>query len=282
VSLSFVFRKARRTRSYRALMAVALACAEPRHTPQRVETEVAAARAPNAPPAAGQGRSAAFEQASLEHRATRERMVEEQLVKRGITDRQVLDAMRRVPRHRFVPPKLELAAYQDGPLPIVGGQTISQPYIVAFMTEACRAPRAKRCLEIGTGSGYQAAVLAELCGETYSIEYLADVAEFGRRNLEALGYLERAVHLRVGDGYAGWPERAPFDAIVVTAAPERVPAPLLEQLAIEGRLVIPVGGERSQQLEVWTRLGPGNDPSAFSRERSFGVRFVPFLGPGSK
>lgn len=263
-------------------LAVALACAEPRHTPQRVETEALTAGATNAPPVAGPRRSAAFAQASLEHKAKRQRMVEEQLVKRGITDVRVLDAMRTVPRHRFVPKALELAAHEDGPLPIVGGQTISQPYIVAFMTEAARAPRAGRCLEIGTGSGYQAAVLAELCGETYSIEYLPEVAEFGRRNLEALGYLDRGVHLRVGDGYAGWPERAPFDAIVVTAAPERVPAPLLEQLAVGGRLVIPVGGQYSQQMEVWTRLRPGSDSSAFSRERSFGVRFVPFLGPGGK
>jgi protein-L-isoaspartate(D-aspartate) O-methyltransferase len=269
-----------------ACLAAVLACAEPRPTPQPQRAETEAASAPGAtnaaPPAPASVRGAALEQATLEHKANRDRMVEEQLVKRGIADRRVLDAMRRVPRHRFVLPNLELAAHEDGPLPIVGGQTISQPYIVAFMTEAARAPEAKRCLEIGTGSGYQAAVLAELCGETYSIEYLPEVAEFGRRNLDALGYLDRAVHLRVGDGYVGWPERAPFDAILVTAAPERVPAPLLEQLAIGGRLVIPVGEQHSQQMEVWTRVGPDSDPSAFSRERSFGVRFVPFLGPGGK
>ena len=136
-----------------------------------------------------------------------------------------------------------------------------------------------RCLEIGTGRGYQAAVLAELCLETYSIEYLPEVATFGRRNLEALGYLERSVFLRVGDGYAGWPDRAPFDAIIVTAAPERVPPPLLEQLAMGGRLVIPVGSDLHQTLEVWTRIAVGETLTSFSRREVFGVQFVPFLGP---
>lgn len=269
-----------------AVVVVALGCAEPRPNPQRLGAEGEAASAPGAArPSSAPAPSNPLELAALEYAAEREQMVERQLVKRGITDPLVLAAMRKVPRHRFVPKHLERAAYEDGPLPIVGGQTISQPYIVAFMSEAgmsraSRSGAAERCLEIGTGSGYQAAVLAELCAETYSIEYLPEVAAFGRRNLESLGYLERGVQLRVGDGYAGWPERAPFQVILVTAAPERVPSPLLEQLAIGGRLVIPVGQEREQRMEIWTRQGPGNGPDAFTRDEAFAVRFVPFLGPG--
>lgn len=209
----------------------------------------------------------------------RDAMVEEQLAGRDVREPRVLEVMRRVPRHRFVRDAESRRAYGDHPLPIVGGQTISQPYIVGFMTQAAGIGAGERCLEIGTGSGYQAAVLAELCRETYSIEYLPEVAEFGRRNLEATGYLERNVHLRVGDGYLGWPEAAPFDAILVTAAPEHVPQPLLDQLAIGGRLVIPVGPTHGvQQLEIWTRTEPGSDRSAFRREELFSVRFVPFLG----
>jgi protein-L-isoaspartate(D-aspartate) O-methyltransferase len=221
-------------------------------------------------------------QRSFEREGERRRMVEEQLVRRDIRDGRVLDAMRRVPRHRFVPAAVAHAAYSDGPLPIVGAQTISQPYIVAFMSEAARIAPGERCLEVGTGSGYQAAVLAELCKETYSIEYLPEVAEFGRQNLHALGYLERAVWLRVGDGYAGWPDKAPFDAILVTAAPEKVPAPLLAQLALGGRLIIPVGEAGRQRMEVWTRRGPGDVASAFERSTEFGVSFVPFLGPNAQ
>jgi protein-L-isoaspartate(D-aspartate) O-methyltransferase len=206
-------------------------------------------------------------------------MVEEQLVGRDVTDPSVLAAMGRVPRHLFVAAAQRDRAYGDHPLPIVGGQTISQPYIVAFMTQAAKIDRQDRCLEIGTGSGYQAAVLSELCKETYSIEYLPEVAEFGRQNLLAVGALERGVRLRVGDGYAGWPEAAPFDVILVTAAPEHVPAPLLQQLAVGGRLVIPVGPEFGvQQLELHTRVRPGQEPSAFTRRAHFPVRFVPFLG----
>jgi protein-L-isoaspartate(D-aspartate) O-methyltransferase len=242
-----------------------------------------AAGAASRPVAQGsKGRSKAWEEAVSERASERARMVTTQLSARGIVDPRVLAAMGTAPRHRFVPQNVAPAAYMDGPLPIVGGQTISQPYIVAFMSEAADVAATDRCLEIGTGSGYQAAVLSELCAATYSIEYLAEVAEFGRRNLESLGYLERAVHLRVGDGYAGWPENAPFDAIVVTAAPTRVPPPLLEQLAMGGRLVIPVGDEHEQRMEVWTRIAPGNGDSSFSRETPFGVRFVPFLGPGAR
>lgn len=217
--------------------------------------------------------------AAAEFPNERERMIRDQLIERDIRDRRVLAAMRRVPRHRFVLEGWAGRAYSDGPLPIPGGQTISQPYIVAFMSEAARVREGARCLEIGTGSGYQAAVLSELCRETYSIEYLPEVAAFARQNLEALGYLGRSLFLRVGDGYAGWPERGPFDAILVTAAPEKVPPPLLAQLALGGRLVIPVGGHHGQELEVWGRVAPGDTREAFERRVMFGVRFVPFLGP---
>jgi protein-L-isoaspartate(D-aspartate) O-methyltransferase len=151
------------------------------------------------------------------------------------------------------------------------------------MTQAAAPEAIHKCLEIGTGSGYQAAVLAELCKKVYSIEYLEDVAKFGRDNLRAAGYPEARVALRVGDGYRGWPEAAPFDVILVTAAPDHVPKPLLEQLAMNGKLVIPVGGESAvQELERWTRIAPGMGTTAFRREQLMGVRFVPFLGDDAK
>jgi protein-L-isoaspartate(D-aspartate) O-methyltransferase len=211
-------------------------------------------------------------------RAERESMVREQMEARGITDPSVLAAMRKVPRHLFVPEAARDEAYADRPLPIGNGQTISQPYIVAFMTRAAGVKPKESCLEIGTGSGYQAAVLAELCAKTHSIEYLPEVARFGAENLRAGGYGPPRVQLRVGDGYQGWPEAAPFDVIIVTAAPDHVPRPLLDQLASGGRLVIPVGESGEQELERWTRIRPGRDDGAFRRERLIGVRFVPFLG----
>jgi protein-L-isoaspartate(D-aspartate) O-methyltransferase len=216
-----------------------------------------------------------------ERASERGAMVETQLAQRDIREPRVLAAMRRVPRHAFVPGTFQADAYEDHPLPIPAGQTISQPYIVAFMTQAA-APRAEdRCLEIGTGSGYQAAVLAELCADTYSIEYIEEVARFGRENLQRLGYAPGRVKLRVGDGYGGWPEAAPFQVILVTAAPERVPQPLLDQLALGGRLVIPVGPqEEGQDLKRWTRWRQGRDAAAFRVDRLLGVRFVPFLGDG--
>jgi protein-L-isoaspartate(D-aspartate) O-methyltransferase len=228
-------------------------------------------------PAAPAARSPVFQ----ERRDEREALVRV-LIEEGIQDGAVLQAMRTVPRHAFVLPALRIAAYANHPLPIVGGQTISQPYIVAFMTEAARPTARSRCLEIGTGSGYQAAVLAELCQRTYSIEYLPEVARFGERNLRELGYGPGRVALRVGDGYEGWPEAAPFDTILVTAAPEHVPEPLLDQLAIGGRLVIPVGATHDvQELERWTRLRAGKDSDAFRRETLLPVRFVPFAGKGA-
>jgi protein-L-isoaspartate(D-aspartate) O-methyltransferase len=224
-------------------------------------------------------RPRALRAALRERTREREQMVREQVMARGVDDPRVLAALRQVPRHRFVSEECSEFAYADGPLGIPGEQTISQPYIVACMSQAARLQPRDRVLEIGTGSGYQTAVLTELCQEVYSVEYLPEVAAFGRRHLAALGYLERGVELRIGNGYEGWPEHAPFDAILVTAAPKRVPPPLLHQLAIGGRLVIPVGAGGDQNLELWTREAPGDDESAFSRATLFGVRFVPFLGP---
>ncbi len=214
--------------------------------------------------------------------AEREAMVSNQLRARGIKARTVLKAMGRVPRHAFVPENRQHQAYDDRPLPIGNDQTISQPYIVAYMTQAAAPAGDSKCLEIGTGSGYQAAVLAEICDSVYSIEYLPDVAQFGEGNLRSLGYGPPNVSLRVGDGYQGWPEAAPFDVIVVTAAPDSVPAPLLEQLAVGGRLVIPVGPtSMTQRLELWRRDKPGGaDEQAFTKTNLHRVRFVPFLGPG--
>ncbi len=200
----------------------------------------------------------------------RQRMVREQLVVRGIRDARVLAAMGKVPRHAFVPEALADAAYSDRPLRIGHDQTISQPYIVAAMTELARLEARSRVLEIGTGSGYQAAVLQEVAGEVYSIEIVELLADRARETLARLGY--GAIHLRTGDGYQGWREVAPFDAILVTAAPPVVPKPLLDQLALGGRLVVPVG-EWVQKLVVYERTAAG-----ISREEIFPVRFVPMTG----
>jgi protein-L-isoaspartate(D-aspartate) O-methyltransferase len=200
-----------------------------------------------------------------------------------VRDRRVLDALRRVPRHRFVPVEVARAAYENRPLGIGYAQTISQPAVVAVMTAAVRPSASDRCLEIGTGSGYQAAVLAELCQEVYSIEYLAPLARFGEKNLRSTGYGRDRVKLRTGDGYVGWAEASPFEVIVVTAAPEQVPRPLLEQLAVGGRLIIPVGPEHEvQRLELYERKAPGSGEDAFDRNILMAVRFVPFQGPGTQ
>ncbi len=207
---------------------------------------------------------------SGERSAERERMVEGPIRARGIADPAVLAAMNAVPRHRFVPPEIAARAYEDNPLPIGWEQTISQPYIVAFMTEAAGLRRGERVLEIGTGSGYQAAVLAEIVGEVWTIEIVAPLAERARRALEESGYGN--VHVRTGDGYRGWPEAAPFDAILLTAAPEHVPQPLLEQLAVGGRLVLPLGGA-FQELVLIERT-----PEGYERSELLPVRFVPMTG----
>jgi protein-L-isoaspartate(D-aspartate) O-methyltransferase len=202
--------------------------------------------------------------------AERVRMVEDQLVARGIRDPRVLSAMLRVPRHELLPAELRAHAYADRPLPIGEDQTISQPYVVAAMTEAAQPRPGARVLEIGTGSGYQTAVLAEIGCEVYSIEIVPGLAESAAAAIARLGYDK--VHLRHGDGYHGWPEAAPFEAILVAAAPAAVPRPLIEQLGVGGRLVIPVGDER-QELQVITRNAHGEATS-----RLFPVRFVPMTG----
>jgi len=199
----------------------------------------------------------------------RVRMVREQIAGRGVEDPRVLEAVRRVPRHEFVASRLREQAYDDRPLPIGHGQTISQPYVVAAMTELAAVGPASKVLEVGTGSGYQAAVLAELAGEVFTIEIVEPLAERARETLARLGYTN--VHVRHGDGYAGWPEEAPFDAIVVTAAPPEVPPALREQLAVGGRLVVPVGRDW-QELEVHTRTEDG-----WEVREVFPVRFVPMV-----
>ncbi len=198
------------------------------------------------------------------------RMVEEQLVPRGISDERVLRAMATVPRDMFVPVSMRALAYLDSPLPIGLDQTISQPYIVAAMTEQTGLGENARVLEIGTGSGYQTAILAEIAAEVYSIEIVEPLARQAEAVLGQLGY--RNVHLRVGDGYQGWPEAGPFDAVLVTAAPPAIPAPLVEQLAVGGKLLIPVGSN-IQELRVLTKTEAG-----VTSERLFEVRFVPMTG----
>jgi protein-L-isoaspartate(D-aspartate) O-methyltransferase len=202
--------------------------------------------------------------------AARRSMVEHQIAARGVRDPRVLAAMREVPRHRFVPPELAGRAYADEPLPIGHQQTISQPYVVALMSELADLAPGERVLEIGTGSGYHAAVLARLAGRVLTIEIVPELAERARSTLAELG-IDNVV-VRAGDGYGGWPEEAPFDAIVLTAAPPEVPQPLLDQLAEGGRLVAPVG-EGMQQLTVITRTRDG-----FRSEPVVPVRFVPMTG----
>jgi protein-L-isoaspartate(D-aspartate) O-methyltransferase len=236
-------------------LALALACAEPTPIPDSgVATPERAPSAPRDP-----------------REAAREHMVAEQIEARGVTDRRVLAAMRKVPRHEFVPERWRGAAYEDRPLPIGQGQTISQPYIVGLMTELAAPGERSRVLEVGTGSGYQAAVLAEVAGEVYTIEIVPELARDAAATLARLGY--GRVHVRQGDGWDGWPAAAPFDAIVVTAAPAEVPAALRAQLADGARLVIPVGTGSEQRLEVHTRT-----PRGFDVRTVLPVRFVPMTG----
>ena len=203
--------------------------------------------------------------------AEREAMVEHQLAGRGIGDQRVLDAFRRVPREAFVAPYLAAYAYEDNPLPIGEGQTISQPYVVALMTEAAKVAPGARVLDVGTGSGYAAAILAELAGEVVCIERHTALVEHARRALAGLGY--RNVEVREGDGSEGVPERAPYDAILVAAGAPAIPASLKAQLAEGGRMVIPVGANFYQDLLVITRRG-----DSYETDNLGGVRFVPLVG----
>jgi len=224
-----------------------------------------AGRGPAAPPPVAAG-SDAYAPARL-------RMVAEQLAGpgRGITNARVLAVMGRVPRHEFVPERLRPDAYQDHPLPIGHGQTISQPFIVAFMTEQLDPKPTDRVLEIGTGSGYQAAVLAELVAQVYTIEIVTDLAQRAAADLKRLGYTN--VHVRAGDGYKGWPQAAPFDAVIITCAPEQIPQPLIDQLKDGGRMIIPVGRVWNQELVLLRKRG-----GKLEKHACLPVSFVPMTG----
>jgi len=201
----------------------------------------------------------------------RDRMVETQLVARGIQDPRVLEAMRKVPRHMFVDEALKDQAYNDHPIPIGDKQTISQPYIVALMTETLKLQGNEKVLEIGTGSGYQAAILAELAARVFSIERFPNLAYRANQTLQKLGY--KNVIVRVADGTLGWPDEAPFDAIMVTAGAPKIPQPLTDQLAMGGRLVAPVGDRLSQELFLAERV-----PEGVRKTNLGGVRFVDLVG----
>jgi len=207
--------------------------------------------------------------------AQRNRMVKTQIEARGITDTKVLEAFRNVGRHKFVLPEYLTYAYSDSPLPINEGQTISQPYIVAFMTDALNLKRTDKVLEIGTGSGYQAAILAELCDSVFTIEIFEKLANKAQQVFDELSYDN--IWCKTGDGYQGWPEHAPFDAIIVTCAPTNVPEPLKQQLAEGGRMIIPVGSDPVQHL-VLLRKKKGK----IREESILPVRFVPMIDSGGK
>ncbi len=205
-----------------------------------------------------------------ERQSERESMLRDQIEGRGITHRETIRAMRVVERHRLVPKDQVINAYKDGPLPIGYGQTISQPYIVAYMTQAIKPEKGYKILEIGTGSGYQAAVLAEIVDQVYSVEIIKPLGERAKRDLELLGY--KNIHIKIGDGYYGWEEFAPYDAIVVTAAAEFVPPPLLAQLKDGGKMIIPVGSSFITQQLVLVEKGGDR----ISSRNLLPVRFVPF------
>jgi protein-L-isoaspartate(D-aspartate) O-methyltransferase len=203
----------------------------------------------------------------------RERMVDTQILPRDVRNTAVIQAMRRVPRELFVPEDVRLSAYDDRPLPIGRGQTISQPYIVAYMTQALELEPSHTVLEIGTGSGYQAAVLANIVKQVYSVEIVPDLADSARRALAQAGYTN--VDVRTGNGYLGWPERAPFDRIIVTAAPPEIPQALVDQLAVGGVMVVPVG-TGNQEIVIITKT-----PAGVTQKRTIEVRFVPMVSkPG--
>ena len=204
------------------------------------------------------------------------KMVASTIRARGVDDVRVLGALANVPRHEFVPADLQPLAYSDQPLAIGDGQTISQPYIVAVMTALADIKPGERCLEIGTGSGYQTAVLAEMGAYVFTVEIRPDLAASAKSRLLALGYRDSQIQFKLADGRLGWPEVAPFDAILVTAAPDRVPQALLEQLAVNGRLVAPIGPPNGvQRLEKWTRRAKSDAADAFECKHVLNVQFVP-------
>lgn len=198
-------------------------------------------------------------------------MVREQIERRGVKNKNVLDAIRKVPRHKFVPVHLQKYAYADEPLPIGEDQTISQPYIVAFMTEQLQLKPGYKVLEIGTGSGYQAAILGEISDSVFTIEIVDVLAQRAKETLENLGY--KHIFVKSGDGYKGWPEQAPFDAIIITAAPTKIPQPLVKQLKIGGRMILPLG-EYSQELVLLEK----NNEKDVTKKPLLPVRFVPMTG----
>jgi protein-L-isoaspartate(D-aspartate) O-methyltransferase len=220
------------------------------------------------------GAAGTSQRATADWDRQRAAMVEEQLRGRDISAPRVLEAMRRVPRHLFVPESARPEAYGDHPLPIGHGQTISQPYIVAFMTQAIDVRPTDRVLEIGTGSGYQAAILGELAREVYTIEIVEPLAERARATLASLGY--KNIHVRAGNGYLGWPERAPFDRVMVTAAPHEIPPALVEQLKVGGLMAIPVG-DIIQELRILRKTDKGLETL-----ETLPVRFVPMTGKPKK
>ena len=219
------------------------------------------------------GFSTCSAQEKMDFTRLREAMVKRQIMDRGVNDPDVIRAMREVPRHLFVPQKNRAFSYADHPLPIGEGQTISQPYIVAFMTEALKLRPGERVLEIGTGSGYQAAVLAELINEVYSVEIIETLGIRAQKTLGALGY--KNIHIKIGDGHKGWPQKAPFDAIIVTCAPEQIPRALVEQLKEGGRMIIPVGRNGAVQKLVRAVKREGR----LKTEDVMLVRFVPMVTP---
>ena len=209
-----------------------------------------------------------------EYMSRRWEMVENQLISRGIQDSRLIQAMLKIPRHMFVPEDLRESAYGDNPVPIGMDQTISQPYIVALMTELLRLKEKEKVLEVGTGSGYQTAILAEMGCEVYTVEILGPLLEKARNILESLGYDN--IRYRTGDGYKGWEEFSPFDAIIVTAAPDHIPQPLIDQLKINGRMIIPVG-DLYQELVLIKKKEKGVDMKTITP-----VRFVPMTGEAQK
>ena len=255
-------RLARRVRLVTSATAVAAACTRPQTPP---------ASAPPGPE--GNEATAAIAGDDALQADARRDMVDVQIRRRGIESRAVLAAMERVPRHLFVPPDARHLAYSDSPLAIGEGQTISQPYIVAYMTAALDVSRDDTVLEIGTGSGYQAAVLAELARLVHSIEIVPALADRARRALAQAGYTN--IEVRTGDGYRGWPERAPFTRIIVTAAPPEIPPTLVEQLAVGGRMVLPVG-TGDQEIVIVTKTADG-----VATSRTIAVRFVPMVEGGN-